>query len=146
LARRPCTQLRKTAEAAIAALQKEQKKTVALTNDLATARRDLETKAALSSKAGDETAQLRKTAEAATAALQEEQKKTVALASIEPTKTPDRTPGAEAKPNAVAPVSGQLATSGSKADSQAAHLMARAQSLLSQGDINGARIFLETGR
>jgi TPR repeat protein len=28
-------------------------------------------------------------------------------------------------------------------DSQAAHLMARAQSLLSQGDINGARIFLE---
>ena len=67
-------QLRKTAEAATAALQEEQKKTAALTSELAAARRDFETKLALSSKADDEAAQL-------TAELQREHQKTAALTS-----------------------------------------------------------------
>ena len=58
-----------------------EEKIAALTRDLATARRDLETKAALSSKAADETAQLRKSAGAATAELQQERQKTAALTS-----------------------------------------------------------------
>jgi hypothetical protein len=72
-------QLKKSAEAATEALEEERKKTAALTDDLASARRDLESKTALSSKAGDETAQLKRSAEAATAALQDERKKTAAL-------------------------------------------------------------------
>jgi len=67
-------QLRKTAEAATAALQEEQKKTAALTSELAAARRDFETTLALSSKADDEAAQL-------TAELQREHQKTAALTS-----------------------------------------------------------------
>ena len=48
-------QLKKTAEAATAALQQEQRKTAALTNELAAAHRDLEAKTAQWSKAGDYT-------------------------------------------------------------------------------------------
>jgi hypothetical protein len=145
-------------------------RTAALTNDLATARRDLETKTVLLSKAGDETAQLRKTVEASTAALEKERKKTVALTNdlaiarrdLETkaallskaggeTAQPRETVGsnAEAKANTAAPVSEhpaiseQPATSGSKADSEVALLMTRAQSLLAQGNINAARNFLE---
>ena len=122
-------QLRKTAEAATAELQQERQKTAALTTDLTIARRDLETKAALSRKANDETAQ-----EATTAEPQQERQKAA---------PPDRSAGAVAKSIIAAPGSQQPATSGAKVDAEAAHLIARAKSLLSQGNIVGARIVLE---
>jgi hypothetical protein len=53
------------------ALADERDRGVALANELATARRDVETQAALSSKTGDETAQLKQAAETATAELQQ---------------------------------------------------------------------------
>jgi hypothetical protein len=135
------TQSRKSSEAAATALQDERKKTAALANDLAEARRDLQTKAALLGKASDETAELKKTAETTAAALQEERKKISALASIDAARPPDHTAGVDAKSTAAAPSSGQAATTGPTPG--VAHLMARAQALLSQGDINGARIVLE---
>jgi hypothetical protein len=127
-------QLRKTAEAATAELQQERQKTAALTTDLTIARRDLETKAALSRKANDETAQPRNITEATTAEPQQERQKAA---------PPDRSAGAVAKSIIAAPGSQQPATSGAKVDAEAAHLIARAKSLLSQGNIVGARIVLE---
>jgi TPR repeat protein len=146
-------QLRKKAEAAAAELQQEHQKTVALTSELFTARRDFETKLSLSRKAADDTAQLRKKAEAATAELQQERQKNAALMhsldsvqpAIEASTASDRiTKGqtVQAKPIA-APAAEQPPTSVRKDNPQAARLMARANGLLSQGNISGARIFLE---
>jgi hypothetical protein len=74
-------QLKKTSEAKTAELQWERQKTAMLTSELATTRRDFETKIALSSKESDEAAKLRGKAEAATAELQQEHQKTEALTS-----------------------------------------------------------------
>jgi predicted lipid-binding transport protein (Tim44 family) len=98
-----------------------------LTNDLSAARRDLET-------INDQAARPKKVAEATAGGLQQERQKTA---------SPDRNAGTPAKPSTAGPVSERLSTYGSTVDPQAAHLMARAKSLLSQGDINSARIVLQ---
>src|SRR5207248_581899 len=68
-------QVKQTAESATAelrqSLQKEHDRAEALSAELGTARGDLETQLALSSKAGDEAAQVKKTAESATAELRQ---------------------------------------------------------------------------
>ena len=68
-------QFRQTADAAAAELRQsllqESERVADLTRDLATARRDLETKVALSSKVADEAAQVRQTADAAAAELRQ---------------------------------------------------------------------------
>jgi TPR repeat protein len=126
-------QLKKTSEAATAELQQERLKTAALTNDLSSAERDLETRAALLNKTDAEVVRLKKTAEVTTAELQQERLKTASS---------DRNASAATKPG-IATASEQPSTSDSKVDPQAAHLMERAKSLLSQGDINGARVVLQ---
>src|SRR6516165_10492011 len=65
-------QLRKVAEAKAAELQQERDHSAALASELATVRRDFDTTAALSSKAGDEVAQLRKAADAKAAELKQD--------------------------------------------------------------------------
>jgi hypothetical protein len=145
--------LGKTAETATAELQQELQKNPALTRELATARRDFETMAELSRNAANETAQLRKTAEGVTAELQQERQKTAALMhsldgvqpAIEAPTAPDRIAKGQtvqAKPIA-APAAEQPPTSRTKVDPEAARLMARANGLLGQGNISGARIVLE---
>jgi hypothetical protein len=65
------------------ALAEERDRSAALANELATARREVETQVALSSKTGDEAAQLKRAAETATAelqqSLQQQRDKTLAL-------------------------------------------------------------------
>ena len=136
-----------------AELQRERQRTAALTSELATARRDFETKLTLSSKAADEAAQLRKTAEAVTAELQQERQKNAALmhslGSVQPAIAPKTAPDRIAKDKTVqtkpiaAPAAEEPATSGTKMDPELVRLMARANELLAQGNINGARIVLE---
>jgi hypothetical protein len=82
-------QLKKAAESATAelrqSLQREHDRAEALASKLASARQDVETQVALSSKKGDEAAQLKQAAESTTAelrqSLQQEQDKAEALAS-----------------------------------------------------------------
>ena len=151
-------QLRKTTEATTAelrqSLQREREKVAALASELATARRDLETRAAASSNAVEELAQLRKTTEATTAelrqSLQQEREKVAALApDLESTK---RMSGALQSPGPTSsgengqtkPVAAERpVTPAVQGDPEAVGLMARAKVLLAQGNIGAARIVLE---
>jgi hypothetical protein len=74
-------QLRKAADAKATQLQQERDERAALASELARVRRDFDTTAALSIRAGDEVAQLRKVAEAKGAELQQERDQRAALAS-----------------------------------------------------------------
>ena len=74
-------QLREAAAAATAELQQKREEAAALMEDLASARRDLATKTALSSKADNEIDRIKKSAEAAASELQQEQKKFSALSN-----------------------------------------------------------------
>jgi len=151
-------QLRKTTEGTTAelrqSLQQEREKVSALASELATARRDLETRAAASSNAVEELAQLRKTTEATTAelrqSLQQEREKVAALApDLESTK---RMSGALQSPGPTSsgengqtkPVAAERpVTPAVQGDPEAVGLMARAKVLLAQGNIGAARIVLE---
>jgi chromosome segregation ATPase len=141
-------QLKKSEETATAELQQERQKTVALTSELFSARRDFETKLALSSKAADKAVQLKKSMEAVTAELQQERQKNAALMhrldsaqpAIEAPTAPDRIAKGEAVQ--AKPIAASAATSGRKVDPEG-RLMARANELLAQGNISGARIVLE---
>ena len=151
-------QLRKTTEGTTAelrqSLQQEREKVSALASELATARRDLETRAAASSNAVEELAQLRKTTEATTAelrqSLQQEREKVAALApDLESTK---RMSGALQSPGPTSsgengqtkPVAAERpVTPAGQGDPEAVGLMARAKVLLAQGNIGAARIVLE---
>ena len=151
-------QLRKTTEGTTAelrqSLQQEREKVSALASELATARRDLETRAAASSNAVEELAQLRKTTEATTAelrqSLQQEREKVAALApDLESTK---RMSGAPQPPGPTSsgengqtkPVAAERpVTPAVQGDPEAVGLMARAKVLLAQGNIGAARIVLE---
>jgi hypothetical protein len=146
-------QLKKSAEAATATLQEERKKTAALTDDLATARRDFETKPAPSGKVDDEAAQLKKSVEGVTAEPEQERQKNAALVrgldsaqlAIDAPTAPDRIAKSQvvqAKPIA-APVAEQPPTSARKVDLEEARLIVRAIKLLRQGNIGSARIVLE---
>ena len=141
-----------TSEAAIVELWQERQKTAALTSELATTRRDFETKLASSSAAADEAAQLKKSMEAAEL-LQAGARKNAApmhgLDSLRPAMEAPTAPNRIAKGQTVrakpivVPAAAQPATSGRKVDPEAARLMARANGLLAQGDISGARTVLE---
>ena len=151
-------QLRKTTEGTTAelrqSLQQEREKVSALASELATARRDLETRAAASSNAVEELAQLRKTTEATTAelrqSLQQEREKVAALApDLQSTK---RMSGALQSPGPTSsgengqtkPVAAERpVTPAVQGDPEAVGLMARAKVLLAQGNIGAARIVLE---
>jgi predicted RNase H-like nuclease (RuvC/YqgF family) len=151
-------QLRKTTEGTTAelrqSLQREREKVAALASELATARRDLETRAAASSNAVEELAQLRKTTEGTTAelrqSLQQEREKVAALApDLESTK---RMSGALQSPGPTSsgengqtkPVAAERpVTPAVQGDPEAVGLMARAKVLLAQGNIGAARIVLE---
>ena len=113
-------QLRKVADANAAELQQERDHSAALASELATVRRDFETTAALSSKAG------RKVAEAKAELKQE----------------PDRTASLQGRaPAAGAPVAAPPAR---KLDpDELATLMNRAKILVAAGDISPARLLLE---
>jgi len=113
-------QLRKVADAKAAELQQERDHSAALASELATVRRDFETTAALSSKAG------RKVAEAKAELKQE----------------PDRTASLQGRaPAAGAPVAAPPAR---KFDpDELATLMNRAKILVAAGDISSARLLLE---
>jgi len=151
-------QLRKTTEGTTAelrqSLQQEREKVSALASELATARRDLETRAAASSNAVEELAQLRKTTEGTTAelrqSLQREREKVAALApDLQSTK---RMSGALQSPGPTSsgengqtkPVAAERpVTPAVQGDPEAVGLMARAKVLLAQGNIGAARIVLE---
>jgi hypothetical protein len=73
------TRLDKKVETTIAEQRQERQKTAELTDDLATARSELEMTRLLSSKAAEEAAALKKTADTASAELQRERQRTAAL-------------------------------------------------------------------
>jgi hypothetical protein len=151
-------------------LQREHDRAEALANELASARRDVETQVALSSKKGEEAAQLKQAAESATAelrqSLQQEHDKAEALASklasarqealaadlesmrhtIDGRAAPERAANSQivqVKQAAEAAASEQPAPEVSQGNPEAAKLMVRARALLGQGNIGAARIVLE---
>jgi len=143
-------QLRKTTEGTTAELrqflQQEREKVAALASELATARRDVETRAASSSNAVEELAQLRKTTEATTAelrqSLQQEREKVAALApDLESTK---RMSGALQSPGPTSsgengqtkPVAAERpVTPAVQGDPEAVGLMARTRPAVLQSDL-----------
>ena len=150
------------ANAAIAelerSLQQERDRGAALTGELTTARREFETKMALASKASDEATQLREVAEAKAAelkqSLQRERDNALTLTRdlISALQEVDaRTPSDHTTNNqidqanrAAVPAPAKPAAVGTDGSSQAVvRLMARASTLLAQGNVSAARIVLE---
>ncbi|WP_439374513.1 hypothetical protein [Bradyrhizobium sp. DASA03120] len=154
-------QAKKAAESATAelrqSLQKEHDRAEALTNELARTRRDLESRLALSSKAGDEAVQVKKAAMSATAELQQSPNKERDRAEAsapgrEPTQPMIGARIERASNSQIAQVSQAaeaIATEqpavgeAAQGSPEAARLLARASALLGQGDIGAARIVLE---
>jgi hypothetical protein len=141
-------------EAATAELQQERQRTAAVAGELATARREFDTKLASLGKAGDETARLKKIAETATAELQQERQRTAALThsldiaqrAIEARTAPEITvkgQKVQTKPIAESTAPEQPAASTTKGDAEAARLTTRASALIAQGNIGAARTVLE---
>jgi hypothetical protein len=154
------TQLKQAAESAAAelqqSLQKEHDRAEALAGELASARRDIETQAALASKAGDEAAQLKQAAESAKTELRKSQERDRAEAlapgreSTQPTvgarmaaERASNSPISQATQVAEAPATEQPAAAEVQGSPEAARLLARASALLGQGNIGAARIVLE---
>ena len=163
------SQLKKTADAGSADLQKslqqERDRASRLEQDLAAARRDVETQTALATKAGTEAGQLKKTADAGSAelqkSLQQERDRASRLeqdlaAARSNAPAPSIIAGGQinkqheveaAKPVAVqqAAVADARAEVQPKAedDAEVARLMAYAHVLLGRGDIGSARIVLQ---
>lgn len=123
-------------------LEQERQRTAQLETELAAARKDFQAQLQLSGNAIYEESQLKKSVEAVTAQLQQEREKTAELmrrlqtvqASTAAAKSP-REPAVE--PGA------QPSTSEPKTDPELERLMERANELLAQGNISGARIVLE---
>jgi hypothetical protein len=148
-------QFRLAVEAAAAELQQERDKSAALTSELATVHSDFERKVALSRTADDEAAQLKKAAEATVEelrqSLQQEHQKVAALArDLESARrvieAPERTANSQTnqmKPVAEPVAAEQPAATQARGNPEAARLLARAGTLLAQGNIGAARIVLE---
>jgi hypothetical protein len=156
------TQFMKAAESAMAelrrSLQREHDRAEALASELASARRDVETQVALSSKKGDEAEQLKQAAESATAELrqspQQEHDRAEALARdlasarrmIDGRVPLERTANSQIvqmTQAAEVAVTKQPAAAETQGSPEAARLIARARALLGQGNIGAARIVLE---
>ncbi|HEY0569430.1 MAG TPA: hypothetical protein VGD13_15075 [Xanthobacteraceae bacterium] len=135
-------------------LQQERQRAVALAGELAAARSELDNRVALSNKQDDEALQLRNVAEARATELQRERERTAALArdldsmqrvlngKIAPERVANSPAGqmyAIAEPAARE----QPAVAEPQVNPEAARLIARAGTLLSQGNIGAARIVLE---
>lgn len=147
-------QLKKVAESTTAetrqSLQRERDRAEALEQELATARREIDTHAAMSAKNSDEAAQLKQVAESITAelrrSLQQERDRAEALERDLARRTTD--PPIALQTAASSPVAQMAAASPHIAaeaqnSPEAARLIARASALLRQGDIGAARIVLE---
>lgn len=137
-----------TAYAAMS-LEQERQRTAQLTTELAAARKDFQAQLQLSGDEIYEASQLKKSVEAVTAQLQRERENTAELMrrlesarpSIAACDAPDCVAKGQREP-VVAPVE-QPSTSETKMDPELVRLMGRANELLAQGDIGGARIVLE---
>ena len=149
-------QFRRTAEATATELRQsllqERDRAAALARELATARRDLETEVALSSKAGEEAEQLRQAAKAVTAGLEQERNRSAALARdlesaqrvISARSTTERPVGSQIDPKQVAErAAAEPSRPAAQGNPEVARLMGRASALLAQGNIGAARIVLE---
>jgi len=148
-------QFRQTADAAAAELRQsllqESERVADLTRDLATTRRDLETKVALSSKAGEEVEQLRQVSKAATAELEQQRNRSAELArdlesaqrAIGAHSSTKRPPGSHIDPMKQIAERAGAQPPGTIEQGEAARLMARASALLAQGSIGAARIVLD---
>ena len=148
-------QFRQTADAAAAELRQsllqESERVADLTRDLATTRRDLETKVALSSKAGEEVEQLRQVSKAATAELEQQRNRSAELArdlefarrAIGAHSSTKRPPGSHIDPMKQIAERAGAEPPGTIEQGEAARLMARASALLAQGSIGAARIVLD---
>lgn len=137
------------AEKSQQSLQKERSRAEALERDLELARREIETYAALSSKAADEAVQLKQAAESTTAemrqSLQRERSRADALErDLEfARRTADPLQPAASSPAAQMVAAEQHTATEVRTSPEAARLIARASALLRQGDIGAARIVLE---
>ena len=150
-------QLRQAAEATATELRQsllqERDRVAAQARELTTARRDLETEVALSSKAGEEAEQLRQAAKAATAELEQERNRSAALARdlesaqrvIGAPSTTERPAGSQIDPmkQVAERAAAEPSRTAAQGNPEAARLMARASALLAQGSIGAARIVLE---
>ena len=153
-AREDAAKFRQTAESTTAEQQKERENAEALSRDLAMARREIEANAAQLTQAREDAAKFRQTAESTTAELQQERDraKAVSLEHATAQRAIDVRTVPEPVPNSlIAQTAEAVGTTGSAqpaaADAQnnpeAARLMARASTLLAQGNIGAARIVLE---
>ena len=149
-------QFRRTAEVTATELRQsllqERDRAAALARELATARRDLETEVALSSKAGEDAEQLRQAAKAAKAGLEQERNRSAALARdlesaqhvISARSTTERPVGSQIDPKQVAErAAAEPSRPAAQGNPEVARLMGRASTLLAQGNIGAARIVLE---
>jgi hypothetical protein len=134
---------------ATAWLKRERQRTGQLTTELAAARRDFEAQLKFSSDAVYEVTQLKKSVEAVTAELGLERQKNAELMhrleSTQPSIAPCDAPDCVAKDQrkqAVRP-DDPPSTPEAKIDPELVRLMTRANELLTQGNISGARIVLE---
>jgi TPR repeat protein len=137
------------AAAATAKLMQERQRTTQLTTELTAARHNFEAQLQLSGDAIYEVTQLKKSVEAVTALLQQEREKTAELmrnletaqSSIAACDAPDCVGKGPREP-AVGAVA-HPPTTEKKMDPELVRLMGRANELLAQGNINGARTALE---
>lgn len=135
--------------AAAERLKQERQRTVQLTTELTAAHRNFEAQLQLSGDAIYEETQLKKSVEAITAELQQERENNVELMrrlkaaqpSIATCDAPDCVGKIQRKPT-VAPGE-QPSRPETKMELEIVRLLARADELLSQGNISGARIVLE---
>jgi hypothetical protein len=130
-------------------LKRERQRTGQLTTELAAARHDFEAQLKFSSDAVREVAQLKKSVEAVVAELGLERQKnaelTQHLQGIQPSIEPCDTPDCVAK-NQRRPAAGpgeSTSTPEVKIDPELVRLLTRANELLAQGNISGARSVLE---
>jgi hypothetical protein len=130
-------------------LKHERQRTGQLTTELAAVRREFEAQLKFSSDAIDETAQLKKSMKAVTAELELERQKNAELMhrleSIPPSiiacDAPDCAANVQRK-SSVGP-DNHPSTPEAKMDPELVRLMTRANDLLAQGNISGARMVLE---
>ena len=147
-------QFKQTAEKMATEQQRERESAEALSRELAIARREIQANAALLTKARDDAAKFKQTAEQMTAELQQERDRakaisrglTMAHRAIDTRAAPEpiaNGPIAQATLAAETTASVQAVAADAQSNPEAARLMARARTLLAQGNVGAARIVLE---
>jgi TPR repeat protein len=128
--------LQRSLDSANATLRVEREKSDALADNLADARHAQETKTLPVNNVGRDTIGSTRASDAKNPEAEQEAKK-------QATEANPSNKVVMAKPSAVTSMPTQSGNSDAKLDSETSHLIARAQLLLSQGNINGARAVLE---